>query len=97
MAKSVTAKTYKIPGSKGRQARIKKCPCEKGKDGLPLVKRNFTATEFEGVCCEECFEITSFDVIKADEDASNKSNKGGTGEISGTSPDNEEVGRDEFS
>lgn len=95
-AKSVTAKSYKLPGSKGRESRIKKCPCEKGKDKLPLVRRNFIASEFKGECCEECFEITSYDVIKPEEDANNQSNKGGVGILPGTSSDNEENGRDEF-
>lgn len=90
MAKSVSAKSYKLPSSKGRQIRIKKCPCAKV-NGQPVVQRAFNAPPFQGHACEDCFEIVNFELIPNENIQSDKE-----GSIdAGASFDNDADGQDE--
>lgn len=93
MAKNVTSKSYKIPSSKGRDLRIKKCTVE-GCKGKPETKE-FIAEPFKGICCTNCLEVISYELLETPKpDVENNSNKGRMGDNTGGTFGNDEIGPD---
>lgn len=86
MAKKATAKSYKLPSSKGREVRIKKCPCAK-----PVVTKAFTAEPFTGLCCAECLEVISYDLINNEK---NQSEQVGNNDNAGSGHNSQGVGQE---
>lgn len=66
MTKKAASKiSSKVPSSKGREMRIKKCEVP-GCNGNPKTQE-YTAEPFKGTCCSFCFEIVTVELIEKTE------------------------------
>lgn len=95
MAKKVVT-SKKTPVSKlAGKRRIKACECVKDANGMPVSREFKAEPDFKGVCCDECFEIISFEPMIKEDDNNQSISKGDATDANPTF-NNEETGRNQL-